>query len=142
MLKLSPPVSPRNRIIRSVRTKRVSHQASPKCCFSSGPRSWSSGYDRRLPSDGPGERILILVLVSSSEVVISKKQVMARNKLEFSSIFLTHWRYPRLEYIFVVETQKWREENLVSVAVRECNWLAPKVLILAIRVQVPVEPFF
>ena len=26
--------------------------------------------------------------------------------------------------------------------VLECNWLAPKVLILVIRVQVPVEPFF
>ena len=25
--------------------------------------------------------------------------------------------------------------------VLECNWLAPKVLILVIRVQVPVEPF-
>ena len=27
-------------------------------------------------------------------------------------------------------------------AVLECNWLAPKVLILVIRVQIPVEPFF
>ena len=26
--------------------------------------------------------------------------------------------------------------------VLECNWLAPKVLILVIRVQIPVEPFF
>ena len=26
-------------------------------------------------------------------------------------------------------------------SVLECNWLAPKVLILVIRVQVPVEPF-